>query len=264
MRREGKVAAYTVPMSNKIDGATRPEEPSLRYGMPALLGVVLGVVGLLWLGRLEGRGSDHGASSAAHREAPPSSMPSEELTDGSADGPEPIPCRGAKETIECLRGSLDSTSEVTVFAGRPEDPGSVSGIARVGEPLGWTAVSERAGFVTSFVSEADGGVLLLYPSPTGESPLIDPGKRLGLPANSVRSRLRWNRPGPRRVFVLVSSKPFDAPEGSTVAPLVTYYAPGPAVETLLAALRRRIGSDSASGEGAWAAGEVLLNVSVAD
>ena len=247
-------------------------KPSLirRYALPVVLGIGLGVTLLCLLSQFAGTPSiqEPTRSPAEDGQALLGDNPGVIVTvpeprrEPAADSEEasgPAPCLEGVSWLDCLLDTLDSEWAVQVAAERSD--GEVPTVtAPVGGRLRWPAVSERGGLVTSFVVEADGSVLLIYPSPGGASPEIQPGASFDVPRRIDNVGMKWNRPGLRRIFVLVSTVPFVAPEGIAAGRVATYYGAGDAAATFFRTLREQVHIDQASGDGSWAMGEARFEV----
>ena len=248
-------------------------QPSLlrRYALPVMLGTVLGVALLYLLSQfakpppdLEPAKQPTDEASALVGDNPgvivtvPEPRRAPESGDAAASAGPP-PCTGDTETIDCLLATLDSKWRVGVAVERSD--GEVPTVtAPVGGRLRWPVVSQRGGLVTSFVVESDGGVLLIYPSPGGASPEAQPGVSFDVPRRIDNVGMKWNRPGLRRVFVLISTVPFVAPEGIAAGKVATYYGAGDPASSFFRTLREQVHADQASGDGEWAVGEARFDV----
>lgn len=253
-----------------------------KYALPVLVGASLGVGALFLLSRFA---PPHGPLTQSPEtprlagDAPPALLgdnpgvivtvpePRKPLPepaegeDGQGVAPgSPPPCVDEVENVDCLLATLETEWQVVVATDSPSGVGAPTVQAPVGGRLRWPAISERGGIVTSFVVEADGSVLLIYPSPAGNSAEARAGVQFDVPSRLDKVGMKWNRPGTRRVFVLVSTVPFVAPEGLAAGRVATFYGAGDAAESFFRSLRKQVHADQTTGEGNWALGEAVFEV----
>lgn len=256
----------------------KKDEPSLvrRYVVPVVLGVLLGLGLLYLLGRLAEPGQPEEQDESTLMELDPRlviTMP--ELPDdveggeepgarvaaaAAEDVPEPPPCGGGVEDADCLRATVPRAWQLFVGVDPPAGAGPPVVASRVGDKLRWNVLSARAGLVVSFLVEEDGSVLLLYPTPVGDLPVIEAGVPLQIPRAIDRGTLEWGAPGPRRVFALVGATPFFPPAGEDVGGVATYYDRGEASQRFFHGLRRHVHRDLAEDAAAWSLAEVAYRV----
>jgi hypothetical protein len=245
-----------------------------RYAGPVILGVVLGIGLLYVLSRFaappagqrllpaeDTRDTQRAADAAKLQALDPELVVTEQVAppaDSIVAYVEPPVCAEGVEAIECWLATVESKWPVAVTSDSSDGGGAIQ--VPVGSGLRWQVTSEQRGLLTSFLVEENGGVLLIYPSPGGEMPVLEGGVGQQVPRAADQAKMTWSRPGLRRVFALVSTTPFVTPEGRAAGKVATYFAPGEASAAFFAELRNQVFQDQVSQTGEWALGEARFEV----